>query len=176
MKTHKDVFVEELVVRHRPAFAAALRIGAVLVGLLLIWAFYYLTGMLLGNAVFSALFALVCIGIFMVFRYLWLEYEYSFFSGEVDIDRILGKRKRSRLLSFSCRDIELMAPYSPEYDHELNGQFQRKLDVRGSGRGERDWFIICRAQDGSRYIIALSPSERLLDAFRQYVRRGRMKE
>ncbi|MGI5935534.1 MAG: hypothetical protein ACOX7I_01835 [Oscillospiraceae bacterium] len=179
MKTYKDVFVEELVVRHRPAFAALLRIGAVLAGILLILAFYYLTGMVLGpyaNAVFPALFALVCIGVFLVFRYMRLEYEYSFYSGDVDIDRILGKRKRTRLISFSCSDIELMAPYSPEHDNELNGQFDRKLDVRGTGKGERDWFIICNGQDGSRYIIAFSPSERLLDAFRQYVRRGKMKE
>jgi len=179
MNTYKDVFVEELVVRHRPAFAALMRIGAVLAGIFLILAFYYLTGMVLGpyaSAVFPALFALVCIGVFMAFRYMRLEYEYSFYSGEVDIDRILGKRKRTRVISFSCSNVELMGPYSPESDSQLNGKFDRKLDVRGTGKGEKDWFIICSGQDGGRYIIAFSPSERLLDAFRQYVRRGKIRE
>jgi len=179
MKTYNDVFVEELVVRHRPAVAAAIRLGAVFLGLVLSVAFYYLTGMLLrqfANALFPALFALTWVGVFLACRYVRLEYEYSFFSGTVDVDRIRGKRKRDTLLSFSCTEVELMAPYVPAYESALSGPFDRKLDVRGTGKGEQDWFIIYKTQDGTRGLIAFSPSDRLVDAFRQFVRGGRFHE
>ncbi len=174
MKTYKDVFVEELVVRQRPLIVALLRVGIIILALVLIVAFYFVTGMLLGeygSALFPALFAVVCIGVFLAFRFLGLEYEYSFYSGDVDVDKIIGKRKRMTVLSFNCRDIELMAPYSEKYDPELENA--KLVDARGSGAGDRDWIILIKSETGERSALAFSPSERMLDAFRQYVRGGK---
>ena len=179
MKTYNDVFVEELVVRHRPAVAAAIRLGAVFLGIVLSFVFYYLTGVLLkqySGALFPFLFAAVWVAVFLACRYVRLEYEYSFFSGDVDIERIRGKRKRDMLLSFSCRDVEIMAPYSEAYEETLSGSFDKKLDVRGTGKGEKDWFLIFRTEDGKRGVLAFSPSERMVDAFKQYIRGGKFHE
>ncbi len=177
MKTYKDVFVEELVVRQRPLMVALLKVAAVLLGIVLTVAFYFVTGMFLGefgSAVFPVLFALVCIGVFLAFRFLGLEYEYSFYSGEIDIDRIIGKRKRSTLLSFNCRDIELMTPYSESCDPLIGDA--KLIDARGSGAGQRDWIVIVKSETGEKTVLAFSPSDRMLDAFRQYVRGGKFKE
>lgn len=179
MKTYKDVFVEELVVRQRPGFTALVRVGTIAAALALIIAFYFLSGSLFGeyaNAVFPAMFAIVIIGAFFALRYVGLEYEYSFFSGDVDVDKIVGKRKRSNVMSFSCNDVEIMAPYGPNYENMLSGQFEKTLDARGSGKGNRDWFLICRCTDGKRMVLAFSPSERLVGAFKQYVKRGCLRE
>ena len=109
MKTYNDVFAEDLVVRQRPLFVALVRCGSIVAGILLTIGAYFVTGMVLKNyssAVFPMLFALIVIGVVMVFRFTGLEYEYSFYSGDVDIDKIVGKRKRTRLISFNCRDVE----------------------------------------------------------------------
>lgn len=177
MKTYKDVFVEELVVRQRPLMVALLKLGIIVLAIVLIIAFYFLTGLLLGeygSALFPALFAIVCIAAFLGFRFLGLEYEYSFYSGDVDVDKIIGKRKRSTVMSFNCRDIELMAPYSEKYDKELENA--KLVDARGSGAGERDWIALIKSETGERSSLAFSPSDRMLDAFRQYVRGGKLKE
>ncbi len=179
MKTYNDVFVEELVVRQRPVFVTLIRLGTVLLGIVLTIAFYFLTGWFLGSygsALFPALFALVCIGVFMVFRYSGLEYEYSFYSGDVDIDRIRGKRRRKRMMSFNCRDIDLMAPYSEKYESTIAGNFAHKLDARGSGQGMRDWIILINSANGERSVLAISPSDRMINAFRQFTRRDKFKE
>lgn len=179
MKTYNDVFVEEMVKRSRPGFTLLIRAGSVVLAIVLIIVFYYFSGLLLGEyagAVFPILFVAVWVGVFMAFRFLSLEYEYSFYSGDVDIEKIIGKRKRSAVLSFSCKDIEIMAPYGPKYEELVGGQFQKTLDVRGTGKGQRDWFIICRSQSGKRTVMAFSPSDRMLDAFRMFVKGGRFKE
>ena len=48
-----------------------------------------------------------------------LEYEYLFTNGEIDVDKIVAKRKRARLLNFECRDIEKM--------EELNERNEKKV-------------------------------------------------
>lgn len=179
MRTYNDVFVEELVVRQRPGFTTLVRVGTAAAGIVLIVLFYYLSGLLLGemgNAVFPALFALVCIAVFFAFRYIGLEYEYSFFSGDVDIDKIIGKRKRTNVMSFNCRDVEIMAPYGPRYESVAAGKFDQTVDARGNGKGRRDWFLVCRTTSGKRMILAFSPSDRLVGAFKQFVKRGSFKE
>lgn len=177
MKTYKDVFVEELVVRQRPFIVGLIKFAAVLAGIILTIAFYFICGMLLGqysSVLFPALFAIVCIAVFLTFRFLGVEYEYSFYSGDVDIEKILGKRKRSTVMSFSCRDVELMAPYSEKYDAELDGI--NPVDARGSGAGDRDWIVVVKNDNGEKKVLAFSPSLRMQEAFRQYVRSGKFKE
>ena len=179
MKTYNDVFAEDLVVRQRPLFVALVRCGSIVAGILLTIGAYFVTGMVLKNyssAVFPMLFALIVIGVVMVFRFTGLEYEYSFYSGDVDIDKIVGKRKRTRLISFNCRDVELMAPYTEANEADANGNFVQKLDVRGTGAGMRDWFVIVKSEDGSRRIFAFSPSDKMINAFRQFVRGTRFRD
>lgn len=178
MKKYNDVFVEELVTRRRPMFIMLVRIGTIVAALVLIGALYYLSGLLLGeyaNAVFPALFAVVCIGVYLVFRNMALEYEYAFFSGDVDIDKIIGKRKRSTVMSFSCRDIEIIAPYGPKYESMISGSFDETLDARGIGAGTTDWFLICRTNEKSK-LLAFSPSDRMLEAFRGFAKKQSFKE
>jgi hypothetical protein len=67
-----------------------------------------------------------------------------------------------------------MAPYSEKYDSELSGC--KIVDARGSGAGERDWFALVSPENGEKSVLAFSPSDRMLDAFRQYVRGGRFHE
>lgn len=40
----------------------------------------------------------------------YVEYEYTFTGGDVDIDRIIEARKRKRVISFDIKDIYMMAP------------------------------------------------------------------
>lgn len=41
---------------------------------------------------------------------LYIEYEYDFTNGEIDVDKIMEMQKRKRILTFSIKDVELLAP------------------------------------------------------------------
>jgi len=165
MKTYHDVFVEQLVRRRRPGGEALFRMGAIFLGLILITLAFALA-----RSFFPVLFALVVILEFFAFVYTVKEFEYSFISGDVDIDMIRGKRKRSTIFSGSCRDIRLMAPCGSHAD-ALTGTFTRTVDAAGSRGGEDRWFFICEKEDGSRELVYLNPNERLLEAFSGYLGR-----
>lgn len=159
MSTFNDGFVEELVVRRQPLRDNLIRAALILAGLIL-------CALGFGTALFLPVLVLCCAGVFFAFRYIGTEYEYSFLSGDVSIDKIIGRRRRRTVLSFACRDVELFTTEQPE------GQFEQTLDARGDGKGGRDWFLVTKAADGRRTLLAFSPSDRLLEAFRQSVRKS----
>ncbi len=42
------------------------------------------------------------------------EYEYILTNGEIDIDVIIGKSKRNRIITFNCADIERIEKYNAQ--------------------------------------------------------------
>jgi len=161
MRNNKDIFVEELIRCNRAGGEGIFKIVSIILGLVLCGlAFHYFT------SIFPFFFAIICILIFFLFRYSVKEYEYSFISGDVDIDVIYGKRKRKTVLSCSCRDIKLMERCS---GRKIDGSFTSAIDASISAKSPNRWYFICELQDGSRTIVYLNPSERLLEAFKMYL-------
>ena len=165
MKTYHDVFVEQLIRRERPGGEALFKLGAVVAGLLLIGVAF-----LFAKSFFPVCFAVVVILEFFAFVYTVKEFEYSFINGDVDIDMIQGKRKRSTVFSVSCKEIVAMGACD-SMTGTLSGEFTRTLDASISSKHADRWYFITERQDGSRELVYLSPNERLLDAFKGYLGR-----
>lgn len=163
MKVYQDVFVEQLVRRQRPGGENLFKLGAILLGLLLIGVAF-----VFAKAFFAVSFAVVVILEFFAFVYTVKEYEYSFINGEVDVDKILGRRKRTTVYSGNCRDIVRMAPCAGN-ETALQGEFTRTLDVSCRAGAEDRWFFLTQRQDGSRELVLLSPNQRMLEAFKGYL-------
>lgn len=161
MQTYKDVFVEQIIRRKRAGKETVFKIAAVILSLILMGlAFIYI------RILFPFLFALICVLAYFMFKFSVKEYEYSFISGDVDIDKILGKRKRTNVLSCSCREIQRM-----EYcgSRRIEGEFTRILDASISAKDTSRWYFICEVDDGSRTLVYFNPNGRMLDAFKQYL-------
>ena len=164
MKTYHDTFVEQLVRRERPGGEFLFRAFAVVLGLILIAAAYFLAG-----TFFPFFFALIVILEFFAFVYTVKEFEYSFMNGDVDLDVIQGKRRRRTLCSFSCKEVTRMAPC--DGGGEPEGEYTRRLDAAVSRKGAGRWYVVTEREDGSRELLLLSPNERLLAAFKAYLGR-----
>lgn len=165
MKTYHDVFVEQLVRRQRPGGEFLFRCGAVILGLILIAAAYWLAG-----TFFPFFFALIVILEFFAFVYTVKEFEYSFMSGDVDVDMIQGKRRRRTLCSFSCKEVACLAPVQG-HEGDLAGEFTRRVDAAVSKKAADRWFLITQREDGSRELLIFSPGDRLLAAFKPFLGR-----
>ena len=53
--------------------------------------------------------ALITVGAFFMKKKAYVEYEYVFTNGEIDVDAIYEMKKRKRIVSFNVKDIELLA-------------------------------------------------------------------
>lgn len=67
------------------------------------------------NLILFVIFLLLAVGAFFLKRRLYVEYEYVFTNGEIDIDKIVEMKKRSRVFSFDIKNVELLAPEESQY-------------------------------------------------------------
>lgn len=169
MYKNNDIFIEELIRRQRGTQESLIKAGAVLIAIILLFAVFYLT-----RVFFPFFLAVICILLFFVFKYTVKEYEYSFISGDLDIDVIWGMRKRKRLFSTSCKNIKVMAPYKGKESVPAN-EYSETLDATVSKSSRDRWYFICQMDDGVKMLVLFNPSKRLRDAFKTYLG-ARMKD
>lgn len=111
-----DIFSEQLVVRKKNNKDIAIIAGTILATLLLSFLFTVLLG------VFS--FVFVCgtwFGAWWLITRISTEYEYIITSTVLDIDKIMARRSRKRLLSIDLKDAERFMPISdmPNIDAKI---------------------------------------------------------
>lgn len=108
-------------------------------------------------------------GCFFLFKRNFVEYEYIYTNGETDLDRIIGKSKRKRLLTFNLNELELLAEMGDE-EHRRdfeNQNFQKKFDYSAGDEKQKRYFAIVNKKDLGRVLVVYQPSERMLAAMKQ---------
>ena len=103
-------------------------------------------------------------GIYWVYSFRNLEFEYSVTNGDLTVDKIINKRRRKRVVSFDVREAEEMGKY------DANRLAQREVDKRliasVSDTGENAWYILARTPKYGRTLLVFSPNEKVLDGIK----------
>ena len=109
-------------------------------------------------------------GTYILMRNMNQEFEYIFTDGEVDIDVIRGKSARKRMITIKPKDVEIMAKASGGvYDgYKSNGSITKKLDF-SDGVQNNMYFVVMNGTGGKKLVL-ISPSQRLLDSMKFYLR------
>lgn len=111
----------------------------------------------------------VIYGAYWLFQRMNCEYEYIYTNGEVDIDVIYGRASRKRLLTVKARQIELMAKYSDGFEaYRKNPKTGNFLDV--SDGNKKDAYYVVLNGSAKYKLILFSPSTKLVDALKPYLR------
>lgn len=166
MEYYNDTFVEELIVRRNSVLNLLMMIGMVIVALILAAAAFVFLG-----GIFPAILAILVGAVYIGFKFQGVEYEYAFTNGELDVDKIMAKRKRKSLVSINHKSISVMAPYTAEYepvtkDYHVTQVIDASAHKNAAGR----WFLIYQDQEGKDVFLVFQPSKRFRDAMRKYMR------
>jgi len=98
-----DHFYEQLVTTYKTGFYKMVNVATY------IFAF-------IGFAAFSINFILAiilfCLAVACFFykQNLFVEYEYQFTNGEIDVEKIVEMKKRKKVVTFNIKELELLAP------------------------------------------------------------------
>lgn len=104
--------------------------------------------------------------------YLWrrwgsIEYEYLYFNGDLDIDRIMGMESRKRLISISAKEMEILAPTgSPE----LRPYQNLKVYDCSSKTDNKTYEVVAKLKDQNVRVI-FEPNDTILQGMRIYAPR-----
>lgn len=127
-----DVFVEQIVAIKKTGKDFAAYIGIVLLSLTLM-----LIGYIFLTSIFIAVAAAVIFGAYKLFLRLNIEYEYIITNGTMDVDKIIAKSSRKRMISFDVSSIQRIEKYT--------GVLPKNI--------EKDCFFACNKKDENAFVV-----------------------
>ena len=134
---------------------------------LFVWGFVFLD--MVGRILF-----LVAAGVLVLDKFYWnkfvyklsfkVEYEYTLTNTTLDIDKILAKSERVRMLTFDVKEIELMTPMSLVTSAEYDGTFRTVAEACADiGDLDNTYCIIAETERYGRLRLTLTPNEGIID-------------
>ena len=159
-----DVFIEKLVKRRADTRAVMLRIGIVLAAVGICAVFWLIPPL---TSFFPMAFIGCAWGAVTLLRMQDTEYEYAFTNGELDIDKIMEKSRRKRVLTIECGKFDIVAPFTDEYASERSGA-AKVLDFAASTDHFGSYFAAYSGKDGKTVLI-FDPDDRMLDAIKIHI-------
>ncbi|NLZ55169.1 MAG: hypothetical protein GX900_00675 [Clostridiaceae bacterium] len=165
----EDVFLEKIVKQKKKKIDYLIIIGSIL-GVFVLIGLVLLIGML-----FPILAFLVPLGIAAVLYGAWRlmtmtnrEYEYIVTNGALDIDLIINRQRRKRVLRIVPEDIELMTKAGEaEMMPYVNNERYKKLDAT-SGLEDADlWQLACLNRNQPT-LVTFEPDSRMLEGLRRH--------
>ncbi len=98
-----------------------------------------------------------------------VEYEYSFVSGSMTLTRILGGRRRRKVLELRIKDLHTIAPYDGEYIAKAEAFApERSYDFVSSMQSPDLYFALFETEEGRRGIIYFEATKPALKILRYY--------
>lgn len=141
----------------------------------------YIAAAVIGIAVFPYLLKflgggialLVAVGlVYLAYHFtsrLKKEFEYILTEDNLDIDVIMNKSKRKRLLSFSTAQLEMIASVNDsQYNNVLSGNFDKKIDATSGHKDAQVYFAI--VEKGGRTLLTFEPPKEMLEMMQKYAR------
>ncbi len=97
-------------------------------------------------------------GAYKLFCRLDTEYEYIYFNGELDVDKITAKSDRKRLLTVKCQEFERFGRATEGIREKVTAD--KVLDVTSGGESPV-YFAVFHKKDAGRMLLLFEPKEEI---------------
>lgn len=166
-----DVFVEHMVKRRPTGKDIALMILYVVLAAIIFVFGVFFSGALLGPFSFVGAFVGVAalFGAYYLISNMSIEYEYIVTNGEIDVDKIMAKRRRKRLLTANARTFESFGPYRAE-DH-AEKEYSSRVYACESMEANTSYYAVFTHAKLGKTLLVFTPDDRVLDALKKYIPR-----
>lgn len=118
---------------------------------------------------------LLAAGLYFLKRNLYVEYEYVFTNGEIDIDKIMEMSKRKRVLQFSIKEAELIAPEDSYYIKDFGNKPEKVVTCYPKTCDKRVYVVMITGGT-ERVQLRIAPDEEFLDLCFKYNPRALKKD
>ncbi len=171
-----DVFFEQIV-RKKPNTAQKIvKTAFIIVAIVLILSLVsYAFVLLIANSFLAPICILLAFGVGFganwYVKRMHLEYEYSITNGDFDIDKIIGKSKRARVISTNCQDFEEFGIYDEKAKEKLSHrEFNAKVMAANLQEEGLYYAVVAHKTIGS-VLVVIQPDERIKTALKKFIPR-----
>lgn len=159
----EDLPVEQLIKVKSPAYTIVLRV--LLIFACVLAAMSTLIIGFIGFIVFIG----VAVATWFLFRRFNLEYEYSFFGGELTVDKIFSQASRKRVGVWSLEKAQLVADSTSQDAMRLERKEVPTRNFTAGTADEKKVVVYTVDGDGKEIRLIIAPNDRMRQAFGSYV-------
>lgn len=107
--------------------------------------------------------------VWFTWRYVSVEYEYSFVSGSMTFSKILGGRSRKRVLEIRIKDMHTVAPYEGEYIRQAEQYApEQSYDFTSTLQSPDVYYALFETENGRRGMVYFEATREALRILRYY--------
>jgi hypothetical protein len=99
-----------------------------------------------------------------------IEYEYIVTNGDLDIDKIINRKRRKRIFSANCKDFEILARLKGGLNDRRIQNINNRIFAVSSMDAENVFFAIL-IYKGERTVVFFEPNEKMLNSFKLFIPR-----
>lgn len=101
-----------------------------------------------------------------------IEYEYIVTNGNMDVDKIIARKRRKKVLSINAKDFEYFAPLTQEHASVFDDKsITKRIDVSSNTPSERTHFAIYY-NNGEKVCLIFEPTDKMIENFSHYISRS----
>lgn len=174
-----DTYIEELIQKKKEtkeyAVTALLILGGIV--LTLFFSLLMLVLPILVEGAFVQLITMLCpfmilalwYGVYILNTRQSIEYEYILINSSFDIDKIMSKKGRKRVVSIDIKDATLIASTEDNMNNHIYKNPSGVKIVNCSALNENldTYFIDCTVE-GERCLILIQPTSKMIEAFSKF--------
>ena len=105
-------------------------------------------------------------GLLILIKKYNIEFEYAITGSEIDIDKIINKKKRKRIVSTSIRSFEIVAPLNSS---KYNENYKSLIHTDCSSLSvNANTYFAAYFVDGQKKCLLFDPTEKMLNMIKRY--------
>lgn len=169
-----DVYMEELVKKKKTGKDYLITVGLVVLAIVLSFVLFFVIMLLsasmpqigqIAGSIGMLLIAGVWYGAYFLNNSLSIEYEYIVINSSLDIDKIMAKKRRKRMVSLDIKDVALMACID---DNENNHIYKHrdagvKVVNLSANNNNMNTYFIDHTVDGRRQLVLFQPTSKMVE-------------
>lgn len=160
-----DTFIEKIVRRQKKTKDRLMTSGLVFLGFVL---FIVVLNIPFLQTFNIFILAAIVYGIYYLSSSTNIEYEFILTNDELDIDKIVSRRKRKRVFSASCKNFDVLARVSSEKYAQETRNIKKRIEAISSINSP-DVFFATLNYKGERTVVLFEPDERMINLFKTYI-------
>ncbi len=153
-----DTYSEQLVTRTSTGADKAkkvlISVGAILLATMLMW----LSIVFGAYTLILLVFGVLGLGVYLVSN-MDVEYEYIVTNEEMDIDKIIGRRKRKRMITIDLRSVEDLAPYPAPDDIKVEATVHATTGLEKNAH-----YLLAQHSVYGKVMLIFNPNEKTREA------------
>ena len=162
-----DFFNEHIVKAYKKPLDYLIILGSLVIAYLLISIILAFEGFIPSLMLLEI--AAVLYGDYWVITSTSVEFEYSLTNDLFDVDKIIAKKRRKRVISINARNIEYLAPVSDKYADVFNDKsIVKRIDASCRRLTPRHCFAIFY-HNGEKTCLVFEPTDKMLEKFKTTV-------